>query len=62
MDQWLIAEIHRRRDDLHARAAESRAIRRVKGAQGTTLRVRLANGADALSVKLANVAQAMREA
>ena len=60
MDQWLIAEIHRRRDDLHARAAQQRELWRRKGAKRSTLRGRLANGADALSVKLSNVAQALR--
>ena len=60
MDQWLIAEIHRRRDDLHAQAAQWRAVGRIEGVERFTLRGRLANGADALSVKLSNVAQTLR--
>jgi len=61
MDQWMIFEIHRRREDLHALAQRIRAIREIEGGRSSRLRGRLADGADSLSGALASFARAMRE-
>jgi hypothetical protein len=60
MEHWISVEIHRRRDDLLAEAAQARIVRMLESGRSSGIRGRIADGADSLSVVLANLARAVR--
>jgi hypothetical protein len=61
MDLWLQAEARARRDELYAVARLARLIRLAESGRSTGLRSRIADGAHAISVALAHLAQNLRE-
>ena len=60
MNNWIISATAQRRDELLSEAAQARLARAAMRGRPGALRGRLADGALALSVLLAEFAQAMR--
>ena len=60
MDLWYEAEIQMRRDNALDSARRSRLIRLAESGRSTSVRTRIANGAQALSDALAGVARTLR--
>lgn len=60
MDHWIAIDIHQRREELHAQAVRARIIRMLESGRSSGIRGHIADSAEALSILLAGVAQAMR--
>jgi hypothetical protein len=60
MDLWYQTEVRMRRDDALDSARRSRLIRLAESGRSTSVRARIANGAQALSDALAGVARSLR--
>jgi hypothetical protein len=60
MDYWFEIESRMRRDHVVETARSSRMIRVVESGRSTSVRTRIANGAQALSDALATVARVLR--
>jgi hypothetical protein len=60
MDLWLEAEIRMRRDDVYAAARTRRMIRLAQRGRSSSIRERIADGAQLLSDALASVAHTLR--
>jgi hypothetical protein len=60
VEPWLQAEIRRRRDDAVEGARRSRLVSRAASASKGGIRVRIADGAQALSEALAALARSLR--
>lgn len=60
MEHWISVEVHRRREELLAQAARARIIRMLESGRSSTIRGRIADGAELLSVALAGFARAIR--
>ena len=60
MDYWLETESRMRRDDAVETANRSRLIRLAESGRSTSVRTRIANGAQAMSDLLANLARTLR--
>src|SRR5579863_1840491 len=61
MDLWFETEIRMRRDDAFKSAERSRLIRLAESGRSTSVRTRIADGAQAMSDALAALAQTLRE-
>ncbi len=61
MEHWISADIQRRREELHASAERSRIVRMLESGRSSSIRERLADGAESLSDLFAGLAQAMRD-
>ncbi len=60
MDYWLETESRMRRDDAVETANRSRQIRLAESGRSTSVRTRIANGAQAMSDVLAALARTLR--
>jgi hypothetical protein len=60
MEHWVSVEIHRRREDMLAEAARARIIRMLESGRSSSIRGRIADSAELLSVALAGLARAIR--
>jgi hypothetical protein len=60
MDYWLETESRMRRDDAVETANRSRLIRLAESGRSTSVRTRIANGAQAMSDVLATLARTLR--
>ena len=60
MDFWLETEIRMRREDADKTANRSRLIRLAESGRSTSVRTRIANGAQSLSDALASLAHNLR--
>jgi hypothetical protein len=60
MDFWLQTEIRKRRDDALENARRSRLTRRAASGRSTRIRIRVAEGAQAISDALAALARSLR--
>jgi hypothetical protein len=60
MEHWMSVEVHRRREELLAQAARARIIRMLESGRSSSIRGRIADSAESLSVVLAGFARAMR--
>jgi hypothetical protein len=60
MDYWLETESRMRRDDAVETANRSRLIRLAESGRSTSVRTRIANGAQAMSDLLATLARSLR--
>lgn len=60
MEHWMSVEIHHRREELLAQAARARVIRTLESGRSSSIRGRIADGAESLSVLLAGLARSMR--
>lgn len=60
MDFWLETEIRMRREDADKTANRSRLIRLAESGRSTSVRTRIANGAQTLSDALASLAHHLR--
>ncbi len=60
MDYWFETEIRMRRDDAVETANRSRQIRLAESGRSTSVRTRIADGAQAMSDALATLARTLR--
>ena len=61
MDYWLQSEIRTRRDDASENARRSRLARLAASGRSTSVRARIAAGAQAISDALAALARSLRD-
>jgi hypothetical protein len=60
MDIWIDIHIDRRREELYADAARARIIRMLESGRSSSIRGRIADGAELASDALAHLAQRLR--
>ncbi|HEY9179092.1 MAG TPA: hypothetical protein VIO32_00130 [Candidatus Baltobacteraceae bacterium] len=60
MDHWIHVHIQKRREELYADAAHARIIRMLESGRSSSIRGRIADGAQAASDALAQIAQRLR--
>jgi len=61
MEHWIGVDISRRREELYEQAAHARIIRMLESGRSSSLRGRIADGAETLSELFAGVARVMRK-